>query len=849
MMTAFSKWLAVNVIVVASLCLCAGIVVARVLGVHDDAPSLLVPVPALLAAAVLPKRGGGYIVVALCLLFLALGFRLATMEIVRTDSFSPPVTPQIVHAAVSKTLGSGPGFRILLVESGAGDAGRTPLPGYGRVFLRDNNLPLCAGDRVAFRSRVRKPTGRGNPGEYNWEIHCKSERIGWQASVRGEQSVLLIRRGSRWAPGAVLFRVRRAMGIFLELHAGRIFDESSRREVRAILKGIVLGDRGEIDHSLSKSFAHSGLAHMLSASGLHVGIVVMLAFVSVKGISYTVPRMLLRVPFPRAVALVSIPAMILYCLLVGSRVPAMRATIMGVVFAAAILLDRRWSSFNSLALAAILILIVQPLSLFTPGFQLSFVAVAGILMVADAMTKRFRSGVPVEGEDEGRGGQQASGNLRGKMFLTLSRWAFGLTLTSVAATVAVAPLLLETFHAFPVYTLAANLSAGFFLTVGLCFGLTAAAVGAAWPWLGSLILIPADITVRLIIGIAKFFQGLPWSTVHVSHMTFAELGLVSTVAFALLMLVRKPSRRAAAILCASLAGLIVASGASHLHRSSAKDLTMVFLNVGNGDSIFVRPPGSKGLLVDGGIRTPYFDTGVSVVIPFLNRTGARALDGLLVTHPQMDHMGGLLSVLDEIPAKQLWWNPVGVSNNHWDRIVVSARAKGVPLRSANRRGPTVKMGEATLRFLNEPAPSAEAGAISQDLNDRSVVFRLDYGAVSALFTGDLERKGEEELLQCGVPLQATILKVGHHGGRTSSTWSFLQAVRPQIAIISAEYPAWGGRPRQEVIDRLKSVGAEVYWTGRDGAITVSTDGRSSVRVTAGKSGAPRVFPLNPHQEH
>lgn len=844
MMTAFSKWLAGNVIVVASLCLCAGIVVARMLGVRDDNFSLLVLIPALLAAAILPRRGEGCLVGALCLVFLALGFHLATVELIWPAGFNPPVTPQIVQAAVSKTLGSGPGFRILLLESGTVDAGRTSLPGYGRVFLRDNDIPLCAGDRIAFRSRVRKPINRGNPGEYNWEIHCKSERIGWQASVRGEQSVLLVRKGSQWTPGAMLFRMRRAMSNFLELHAGRFFNDDSRREVRAILKGIVLGDRAEIDRSLSKSFAHSGLAHMLSASGLHVGIVVMLAFVSVKGISYAAPRLLLRVPFPRALALASIPAMVSYCLLVGSRVPAMRATIMGAVFATAILLDRRWNSLNSLALAALLILIVQPLSFFTPGFQLSFVAVAGILAVADAMTKRFQSVVPSGEKDEGRGGQHASGKNPRKSLVTLSRWAFGVTLTSVAATVAVAPLLLETFHTFPVYTLAANLLAGFLLTLSLCFGLTAAVVGAIRPWLGSLILIPADITVRLIIGIAKFFQDLPWSTVQVPHMTYAELGFSALVSVALLMLMRKPSRRSTALLCASLTGFVVSSGASYLHRSWAEDLKMVFLSVGNGDSIFLRAPGSKGLLVDGGIKTPYFDTGVSVLIPFLERTGARALDGLLMTHPQMDHMGGLLSVLDEIPTKQLWWNPVSVSNPHWDRIVVSAREKGVPLRPADRRGPTVKMGEATLRFLNEPAPPPEEGRLSQDLNDRSAVFRLDYGAVSALFMGDLERKGEEELLRCGVPLQATILKVGHHGGRTSSAWSFLQAVRPRIAVISAEYPAWGGRPRQEVIDRLKSVGAEVYWTGRDGAITVSTNGRSSVTVTSGKTGTTRVFPIS-----
>lgn len=849
MATAFSKRLIGNITAAAALCLCAGIVVARQLDVRDETISLIILIPPAAAMAGLKRRGGVFVAGVLCILFVALGFRLAVMQLLWGNDFNPPVTPQIVNATVSKTLGSGPGFRILLVESGTSASVCSPLPGYGRVFLRDNDIPLCAGDRIAFRTRIRKPTNRGNPGEYNWEIHCKSEQIGWQGSVRGERSVLLLRKGSSFFPGAVIFGVRESMSRFLELYSGRFFDDDSRREVRAVLKGIVLGDRGEIDKSLSMSFAHSGLAHMLSASGLHVGIVIMLAGLCAKGTALAVPRVLLRVPYPRAVAAVAIPAMVAYCLLVGARVPAVRATVMGLVFALAVLLDRRWNSFNSLALAAVLILIFCPLSLFTPGFQLSFLAVAGILLVVDPLTRRLRSHLTDADQDDDRVGRpEPARGLLSKTAAMPARWMLGVTVTSIAATIAVAPLVLETFHSFPVYTVFANLLAGFLLTVGLCFGLIAAAAGVVWPWLGGLLILPADVAVRLIIGIAKFFQGLPLSTVQVPQMTPWELVFASAVSFAVLGLIREPSRRATALLCASMAGLLIVSGFSYRYRSYGGDLSMVVFNVGNGDSILVRSPDSKGLLVDGGIKTPYFDTGVSVLIPFLNRTGTRELDGLVMTHPQMDHMGGLLSVVDRIPAKHLWWNPVKVVNPHLDRIMLSARRNGVPLCPADRRCPRTRMGGATVRFLNPPAPLTEEAGSSSELNDASVVFRLDYGSFSALFTGDLERNGEEELLRSGVPLRATVLKVGHHGGRASSTESFVRAVHPRIAIISADYPASQGRPGQEVIDRLKSVGAEVFWTGRDGAITVGTDGRSSIRVTLGKTGKTSVFVLDGDQD-
>ena len=198
-----------------------------------------------------------------------------------------------MHATIAMTISTGPGIRQLLLESGIVATTDQRLPGSGRLTLRDNPISLCAGDRVAFRSKIRKPVNRGNPGEFNWELECTSNGIYWLASIKGKDSILVLRRGSPYCPGAILFKSREAMTRFLDTRSGLFFDHDTRVNVRAILKGIVLGDLGEISPSLNRSFMDSGLVHALSASGIHVAIVALLALAMVKAVGYSAPQIYL----------------------------------------------------------------------------------------------------------------------------------------------------------------------------------------------------------------------------------------------------------------------------------------------------------------------------------------------------------------------------------------------------------------------------------------------------------------------------------------------------------------------------------------------------------------------------
>jgi len=759
--------------------------------------------------------------------FLFLGLSLGTRALLWGHDFQPPVSKCVVHATVAKTLGTGPSFRTLLLEDGYDDTHASPLPGKGRLVLRENHLPLGAGDRIEFRARIRKPLNRGNPGEYDWEIDCKHNEILWIVSAFGSDAIVVLRQGNSLAPRAILFQVRQDMSRFLDDHAGRyssyFLDKQSVSNVRAIIKGLVLGDLGEISPQVYKSFADSGLVHALSASGLHVAIVVMLVFVMVRAITWAVPTIVLWLPFKKIGAVASIPAMVIYCLLVGSRVPAIRSTIMGLVVAAAILMDRKWHSLNSLAVAAIIILLLYPLSFFTISFQLSFVAVAGILFLTPPITKyiyeRYRNEtanphMPITRTEHF--------SLPNKILLSL----VVVGVTSFAATLAITPFLLHTFHSFPVYTIPANVLTDAMMTGVLGLGLLASIIGPFWPDPASLILFPAELLTYLIVKSAQLFSNLPLSAIRIGYL--GKLGFIFmcgcvALIFRSMQRISRYNVIVSSVAGACIIGTLVFYSWIDQRRT---DLRVTFLNVGKADAIFLQPRGSNGVLIDGGLANQYFDSGRSVLIPFLQWSGIRSLDGVVMTHPDMDHMGGLLVTISQVSLARFWWNPVEVQSSYLDKILAEAAKAQGSVYPADRRSEPLKLGSCALRFLNRSQPAGADNRLHRNVNNASVVCRLECRAVSFLFTGDLEREGEDELLDAGLPLAASVLKVGHHGGRNSTSRRFLEAVRPEIAVIPANYPVTRGSPSRETLARLESAGVRIFWTGRDGAVIIETDGKN-----------------------
>lgn len=771
---------------------------------------------------------------SLVIAFISLGLTISL------DSSHVTVDPdlsskkQVIQATVTRVLGGNPDHRIILLKSAQITHGAGKLPGYGRLSLRDNHTPLVSGDLISFRSSVRPPINRGNPGEYDWEIDCKSEGIAWLVNSRGQDAIAVIKSGHEFYPSALLSRLRQAMSAFIDEHAGKSFDLENANAIKAIHKGIILGDRAEIDSELNKAFSGSGLVHMLSASGSHVTIVAAMTFFLVKVIIRIAPIVLLWVPLPKIAAFCCIPTISVYCLLVGLKPPAMRAGIMGVAFAIAIISERRWDSLNTLAVAALIILLFYPLSIFTPSFQLSFAAVAGILLIVESS---LSSSLLWSSENDMKSRQTGKfGGMREKSFLSIDlvkRPIVSLIVSSLAATMAITPLIIHIFHSVPIYSLVANLTADFALTLGLSLGLISTLVGVAIPKIGQLFLVTADFCVWLVIKIAVITEKLPCSTIKIPNLGYLGLFLSFLTTGLTFYYLLRPRRFSPLIIASSWAILIVSFLIGQAIQDSSDKLRVVFLNVGNGDSAYIKPPGTSGFFIDTGPKTPYFDSGQSIITPFLLWQAVQRLDAIIISHPEADHMGGTLTTMKNFRTDRLFVNPLPDSDKALIQLSSFAESQGVRISNANSSLDRIAIGETWITFLH-PAPIPGDFA-RRKLNNSSVVARVDYRNFSALLTGDLEREGEKELLNSGYNLSVTVFKVPHHGGKTSATSpDLLSVVLPKIAVISAEFPPRGGLPNQDVMGRLKGVGATIFWTGRDGAITVETDGIKSLKVITGK---------------
>lgn len=770
-----------------------------------------------------------------CSIFFLSGIG-ATLSSLETSSAFEPMKKTTVHATIKRMLSSGDNFRVLLLEDGVTYPTGNVLPGYGRLMLRNNSVELSSGDRVSFKSALRKPSNRGNPGEYNWEMDCLNEGIVWLASTRDHDSLVILNRSQWLSPSRIIFDLRKSMINFIDLNSGRYFKSESSAPIRAILKGIVMGDRGEISPELNRSFSDSGLVHTFSASGVHVTIVGLMAFFLVRSIFQLRSQWLLRIPLPVAASIVAIPAVSIYCILVGFKPPSMRAAIMGGVLGISVLGQKRWDSLNTLAIASLIIMMIYPLSFMTPSFQLSFAAVAGIILMMGSDAPWLLKPSQTYSHKNHSSFSVTNLKLEGGIDF-IKRPFISVLLVTVAATIATGPLVAQLFQRMPTYGVFANLLAEFPLSFGLSFGLTAALVSLLSTELGAIILSVADANVWIAIKISYLFSSMPASVIHIPEMGWA--GVMFSVAAAVLffIVIRTPSRKTFLSLCVVLAGLFIVGLTSHIQANRTNKIQATFLNVGNGDSAFVKPPQTNGFLVDGGPVTEFFDAGQSIIVPFLLFKSISRMDAMVLSHPQADHYGGLSAAVREAPTNILFLNQI---DNHPEKLFkeqIRSVQKDITFFQADRKSPAYWIGDCKITFINSPA-RANLGQKSSnaDINNSSIAMRMDYFDFSILFLGDMEKSAEKDLLESGENLSATVLKTPHHAGKTSATSdNLLEAIQPRIVVISADYPPRSGIPNPEVVDRLRRHCPNVYWTGRDGSITITSSGHGPIRVLLGKS--------------
>jgi len=655
--------------------------------------------------------------------------------------------------------------------------------GRARLTLLQPQIVPAYGDRIRGLVKLRRPRGYLNPGGFDYPLYLKTMGVtleGWAS-----EGDTLERRGT--GEGSIVH----AWAYALRARMIRAVNQLLPNDQASLLAAITLGERTGIPSQISQAFLGSGTYHILAISGLNVSLLAGALLFVLKAI---------RVPL-RLRALLSMGLITFYAALAGGSPSVVRAAVMADVYLLAVVLDREADPLNTLAISALALLLWQPLFVWDVGFQLTFVATWAIL---------------------------AAVNWRPLLRLpTPWRWGTAPLVLSAAAFLGTAPILASIFHRISPVAILANLPivplSGLLTGAGMLFGLMAMAIPQSLGLFVTLI----GFFIELLVNLAGWFARLPLASVQLPSPSSP---MVACYYIALGAAAAATGRRWLRWVSVSAALAFVILVGARLVPVFQNDIVRVtVLDVGQGDGILVELPGQGAILIDGGgLFDDRFDIGEQVVVPFLLSRWIARLDLVVLSHPHPDHLNGLAAVLRHFPVGAVWDGGQRVASPSYLWFEEVLRHKRIPHKILQAGYRTSEFEPIEIAVLHPPTTLLRGSprGRSSDVNSNSLVLLLRYRDIRVLLPGDIEEEAERLLLEQGTGLSAQVLKVPHHGGRTSSSLPFLERVRPTVAVVSAGYRNRFLHPHQETLERYRAMGIELYRTDRHGAVTVTTDGRT-----------------------
>jgi len=690
-------------------------------------------------------------------------------------------------------------------------------PAHGRIRLtwrEPGDRSLIYGDHVVFTARLREPYGTLNPGGFHYGQYLKRQGIHAVAMVQGQEAIR-VQDIQEWNPREhILGVVDRWRQI---IHHAAV--SSLTNPALGLFLGMVLGEQSYIEQDIRDAFMASGTVHILSISGSHLGLLALLIFAGARWSLRLLPaswleRLSMRLTATRFAVLITLPAVSFYTLLAGAEMATIRSWIMIVVCCVGIWLGRERNLVTALAVAALLMVLPHPGAIHDISFQLSYLSVAAIGLV---VLVRRENEASVSGLDAVFPPAQPTWlvSLRNKAVLA---W-----LITLAVSLTTLPLVAHDFHQIPWLGLLTNmvivpLVGMLMIPIGLLSGVATLVGGGETLPLASVNQWVFDLLAQVVLGLSHI-PGAAWYVASPSLSSMIVFwGMLTSL---VVMWHRPPVRWGCVTLLFAILLWWVWSPRTGWEPGTVR---VTFLDVGQGDATVLELPDGQTVLIDAGPAYRRLDMGRAVIGPYLWNQGIRRLDHVIATHPQWDHVGGLPWVLRTFEVRHYWSNGVLRSEEFFHQLQSAVKSTGLQEQIPVAGTEIVSAGPCSLTVLSPSRSRGKGSYVSPivssgtDLNNQSLVTRLECEGHSFLLTADAEYESLEELLKISNGLSARVVKVPHHGARSSLHREWVNRLQAEAMVVSVGAHNRYGHPASEVLDAYQQRNISLYRTDRDGAV-------------------------------
>ena len=652
--------------------------------------------------------------------------------------------------------------------------------------LSKKQSKLQYGDEIELKGEYIEPQTARNKGGFNYKQYLKTLKIYGTINV---EKVSILEKN----------KINPILKILNDIHMKieETIEKFLEEKQSGILKGILLGDSEQIEEEIQEDFRISNISHILAVSGMHVNYIIL-------GMNFLLKPLFGK----RRTRKITIIFLVFYMFITGFSASIVRAGVMGIIIILGKLIHRKEDTWTSISISLLILLINNPFSILNISLQLSFAGTMGLVL--------FNKKIP------------------------------GIFSITLCAQIMIFPIMIYHFNIFGTYFLITNLLAGIIIGPIIVIGILGIFSSIFSFTMAKILFFIVKVSVEILILISKFSE-LSMAKIYLPTPRIWQIIIYYIIVFFiksiyevysekkptatfirvknLLALAkykfRKNKRKNIKKIMSILMILLVTFT---IIKKRCNTLNINFVDVGQGDSCFIITPKKKTILVDGGgSQSKEFDVGKSTLLPYILNKGYTQLDYIVISHFDYDHVGGILYIMQEIKVKNIIIGKQFEDSKNYEKFVNLVQQKDIKVRIVEA-GENIEI-EKNLSF-NVVWPNSKSQISDNSINNNSLVFKMKYKKFSMLFTGDIEEIAEKKILQtCNVKnLESLVLKVPHHGSKTSSSQEFLEAVKPKITLMGVGKNNKFGHPSNITLEKFEKYGTKVYRTDQRGEIALKTDG-------------------------